>query len=182
MSKVVTWREIARDGHARAGVLTTPHGEVPTPTFMPVGTRGTVRGVTPAELREIGTTIVLANTYHLWVRPGHEVVRTLGGLHRFMAWDGPILTDSGGYQVFSMSDRSVVSEKGVRIRSPEDGEWRILTPETSIEVQEALGVDIAMADRQIDIDPVFERLVARALERQRHPGIGRDLVRDEDDA
>ncbi|MCB9685277.1 MAG: tRNA guanosine(34) transglycosylase Tgt [Alphaproteobacteria bacterium] len=152
-------------GAARAGTLSLPHGSIPTPAFMPVGTRGTVRGVTPAELREIGTTIVLANTYHLWVRPGHEVVRTLGGLHTFMAWDGPILTDSGGYQVFSMSDRSVVSEKGVRIRSPEDGEWRVLTPETSIEVQEALGVDIAMAFDECLEHPATRDRAARSTER-----------------
>ncbi|MCA9490106.1 MAG: tRNA guanosine(34) transglycosylase Tgt [Myxococcales bacterium] len=160
-----TFRAESTCGAARAGTLALPHGTIPTPAFMPVGTRGTVRGVTPAELREIGTTIVLANTYHLWVRPGHEVVRTLGGLHRFMAWDGPILTDSGGYQVFSMSDRSVVSEKGVRIRSPEDGEWRILTPETSIEVQEALGVDIAMAFDECLEHPATRDRAARSTER-----------------
>ncbi len=111
---------------------------------MPVGTRGTVRGVDPGELRRAGSHLVLANTYHLWVRPGHEAIHALGGLHAFMAWDGPILTDSGGYQVFSMRDRAKVSEQGVRIRSPEDGEHRLLTPEISIEVQEALGVDVAM--------------------------------------
>lgn len=132
-------------GAARAATLRLPHGDVPTPAFMPVGTRGTVRGIDPGELIRAGSSLVLANTYHLWVRPGHEVVRELGGLHRFMSWDGPILTDSGGYQVFSMRDRAVVSEEGVRIRSPEDGQYRLLTPEVAIEVQEALGVDVAMA-------------------------------------
>jgi len=132
-------------GAARAGTLSLVHGPVPTPAFMPVGTRGTVRGVTPSELRDAGSHIVLANTYHLWVRPGHEVVERLGGLHRFMAWDGPILTDSGGYQIFSMRDRTVVSERGVQIHSPEDGDRRMLTPELAVQIQEALGVDVAMA-------------------------------------
>ncbi len=132
-------------GPARAGTLTLPHGTVSTPAFMPVGTRGTVRGLTSAEIRGAGAQMLLCNTYHLWVRPGHERVARLGGLHRFANWTGPILTDSGGYQVFSMRDRNEVSEKGVRIRSPEDGEWRMLTPELAVEIQEAMGVDIAMA-------------------------------------
>jgi queuine tRNA-ribosyltransferase len=112
---------------------------------MPVGTRGTVRGLSPADLRGLGAGIVLANTYHLWVRPGHELIQRLGGLHRFMAWDGPILTDSGGYQVFSLKDHRKITEKGVKFRSLEDGEYRHLTPEKAVEIQEALGVDIAMA-------------------------------------
>ncbi|NCG19121.1 MAG: tRNA guanosine(34) transglycosylase Tgt [Rhodobacterales bacterium] len=132
-------------GNARAGVLHLPHGDVPTPAFMPVGTRGTVRGLTSGDLVTVGASMVLSNTYHLWVRPGHELIRDLGGLHRFMAWDGPILTDSGGYQVFSMRHRNKVTEEGVRFRSPEDGIYRMLTPEVSVEIQEALGVDIAMA-------------------------------------
>jgi len=105
-------------GDARTGVLHLPHGDVPTPAFMPVGTRATVRALGPDDLRELGSDIVLANTYHLWVRPGHELIRELGGLHAFMRWDGPILTDSGGYQVFSMRDRVKISEEGARIRSP----------------------------------------------------------------
>ncbi|HHO51582.1 MAG TPA: tRNA guanosine(34) transglycosylase Tgt [Deltaproteobacteria bacterium] len=148
-------------GDARAGTLQLPHGAVPTPAFMPVGTRGTVRGIAPDELARSGSRLVLANTYHLWVRPGHEVVRGLGGLHRFMSWDGPILTDSGGYQVFSMRDRAVVSEEGVRICSPEDGQYRTLTPEVAIEVQEALGVDIAMA-----FDECLEHPATRARAQQ----------------
>jgi queuine tRNA-ribosyltransferase len=167
-------------GPARAGRLRLPHGDVPTPAFMPVGTRGTVRGLDPTELREAGAAMVLANTYHLWVRPGHEVVRALGGLHRFMGWDGPILTDSGGYQVFSLRDRLVVSEEGVRIRSPEDGAWRDLTPERSIEVQEALGVDVAMAfdeclehpatrERAIESTARTTRWLRRCLEARRQP-------------
>ncbi|MEQ1503172.1 MAG: tRNA guanosine(34) transglycosylase Tgt, partial [Myxococcota bacterium] len=167
-------------GRARAGVLGLTHGAVPTPAFMPVGTRGTVRGVDPGELGATGASMILANTYHLWVRPGADVIRDLGGLHRFCAWDGPILTDSGGYQVFSLRDRLVVSEHGVRIRCPEDGAWRELTPEVSIGVQEALGVDVAMAfdeclehpatrDRTIESTARTTRWLARCLAARRHP-------------
>jgi queuine tRNA-ribosyltransferase len=167
-------------GAARAGLLRLPHGEVPTPAFMPVGTRGTVRGLSPLELQQTGASMVLANTYHLWVRPGHEVIRELGGLHSFMRWPGPLLTDSGGYQVFSLRDRLVVSEQGVRIRSPEDGAWRELTPERSIEVQEALGVDVAMAfdecleypatrERAAESTARTTRWLHRCLAARRHP-------------
>lgn len=167
-------------GPARAGLLRLPHGEVPTPAFMPVGTRGTVKGLDPHELRAIGSRMVLANTYHLWVRPGHEVVRDVGGLHRFMGWDGPILTDSGGFQVFSLREHLKVTERGVRIRSPEDGEHRLLTPELSIEIQEALGVDVAMAfDECLEHPATRERAVAsterttrwlqRCVAARRHP-------------
>jgi queuine tRNA-ribosyltransferase len=167
-------------GAARAGLLTLPHGTVPTPAFMPVGTRGTVRGLSPLELRQTGASLVLANTYHLWVRPGHEIVRELGGLHTFMGWSGPLLTDSGGYQVFSLRDRLVVSEQGVRIRSPEDGAWRELTPERSVEVQEALGVDVAMAfdecleypatrERAAESTARTTRWLHRCLAARRHP-------------
>ena len=142
-----------------------PHGSVPTPAFMPVGTRGTVRGLTPAELSDAGSAIVLANAYHLWVRPGHDVVAALGGLHRFMGWTGPLLTDSGGYQVFSLSDRIELSEEGVRIRAVEDGAWRTLTPEGAVEIQETLGVDIAMSlDECLVYDTERDR-AARSTER-----------------
>jgi len=152
-------------GGARAGTLRLPHGSVPTPAFMPVGTRGTVRGLTPAELSAAGCTIVLANAYHLWVRPGHDVVASLGGLHRFMGWTGPLLTDSGGYQVFSLSDRIELSEEGVRIRAVEDGAWRLLTPEIAVEIQETLGVDVAMAlDECLVYDTDRDR-AARSTER-----------------
>jgi queuine tRNA-ribosyltransferase len=134
---------LAQDGEARRGRLHTPHGAVETPAFMPVGTRGTVKSLTPADLREIGAEIVLANTYHLFLRPGAALIAELGGLHRFMAWDGPILTDSGGYQVWSLAALRTIREEGVRFRSHLDGGTEhLLTPELVIEVQQALGVDV----------------------------------------
>ena len=152
-------------GRARAGILHLPHGDVPTPAFMPVGTRGTVRGLDSAEIRATGARLVLANTYHLWVRPGHELIARLGGLHRFMAWEGPILTDSGGYQVFSLRDRLKITEEGVRFRSVEDGQYRLLTPEISVAIQEALGVDVAMAcDECLEL-PADRDETARSTER-----------------
>jgi queuine tRNA-ribosyltransferase len=133
---------VKQDGAARAGRLTTPHGAVETPAFMPVATQGTVKSLSPADLRAAGAQIVLANTYHLFLRPGHELVREMGGLHRFMAWDGPILTDSGGFQVFSLSKLRRLGEEGVEFRSHIDGSLRLLTPEICVEIQHALGVDI----------------------------------------
>ncbi len=129
---------------ARLGSLTTVHGSVATPAFMPVATQGTVKAMTPRELCEIGTEIVLANAYHLYLRPGVELIEQAGGLQRFMGWDGPILTDSGGYQIFSLKDLCRVSEEGVRFRSHLDGSTHFLTPETVVRIQERLGVDIAM--------------------------------------
>ena len=134
---------LARDGGARRGRLRTAHGAVETPAFMPVGTLGTVKSLTPADLREIGVEIVLANTYHLFLRPGHGLIAELGGLHRFMGWEGPILTDSGGYQVWSLAALRTIREEGVRFRSHLDGgAEHLLTPELVVEVQQALGVDI----------------------------------------
>jgi len=130
------------DGTARAGRLVTPHGAIETPAFMPVATQGTVKSLGPDDLRAAGAQIVLANTYHLFLRPGHELVREMGGLHRFMAWDGPILTDSGGFQVFSLSKLRRLGEEGVEFRSHIDGSPRLLTPEICVEIQHALGVDI----------------------------------------
>jgi queuine tRNA-ribosyltransferase len=138
----VTFEILATEGAARRGRLTTLHGAVDTPAFMPVGTRGTVKSLTPDDLREAGAQIVLANTYHLFLRPGHQLVRELGGLHRFMAWDGPILTDSGGFQVFSLAKLRKITEAGVEFRSDVDGSTHFLSPELSIEVQQALGADI----------------------------------------
>ncbi len=144
MSAAFRFRVEAQDGRARRGRLATGHGEIATPAFMPVGTQGTVKGVTPGELRECGAEIVLANTYHLDLRPGSEIVAELGGLHRFMGWTGPILTDSGGFQVFSLASLRRVEESGVTFRSHLDGSERILTPERCMEVQSALGSDVAM--------------------------------------
>lgn len=129
---------------ARLGRLDTPHGSLETPAFMPVGTQATVKGVTPDQLRAVGSRMILANTYHLALRPGEGVVAALGGLHSFMAWDGPILTDSGGFQVFSLADRNCVSDQGVIFRSHIDGRLLELTPQRAIAIQEALGSDVAM--------------------------------------
>src|ERR1700682_621788 len=129
---------------ARLGRLTTPHGVVETPAFMPVGTAGTVKGLTQQALEELGVRLLLANTYHLYLRPGHELIARMGGLHRFMSWQGGILTDSGGFQVFSLADLRKVSDEGVRFRSHLDGSEHMLTPEKAIEIQRALGSDIAM--------------------------------------
>ena len=135
----------AGSGAARTGTLTLPHGTVETPVFMPVGTQGTVRALSPNDLRAAGATLVLANTYHLHVRPGEEVVEKLGALHRFMGWDRPLLTDSGGFQVFSLEGSRRLDEDGVEFQSHVDGSRRTLTPERAAEIQWVLGADIAMA-------------------------------------
>src|SRR6059058_2557197 len=141
----------ATDGAARAGVLHTAHGDVPTPAFMPVGTKASVKTLDPDELRSLGVTIVLGNTYHLHFRPGAETIAELGGLHRFMAWDGPILTDSGGFQVFSLRDTIVArDDEGVTFRSVYDGDLERFTPELAARVQAELGSDIAMC---LDVCP-----------------------------
>ncbi len=134
----------AQDSAARAGVLLTQHGAVPTPAFMPVATQGTVKGLSPRDLHELGTKMVLANTYHLALRPGVETIEALGGLHQFMGWDGPILTDSGGYQVFSLAPLRKVTDAGVIFRNHLDGRELFLTPEGVVELQTRFGVDIAM--------------------------------------
>ena len=142
MTAPVRFELLKSDGAARLGRLATPHGVVDTPAFMPVATQGSVKSLGPADVRAAGGQIVLANTYHLFLRPGHEVIREMGGLHRFMAWDGPILTDSGGFQVFSLSKLRRLGEEGVEFRSHIDGSLRLLTPEICVEIQHALGVDI----------------------------------------
>src|ERR1051326_7105226 len=140
-----TFTVTASDGAARTGVLHTAHGDVPTPAFMPVGTKGTVKGVHPDELRSLGATILLGNTYHLHLRPGEDLIAELGGLHAFMGWNGPILTDSGGYQVFSLRHTIArVDDEGVTFRSVYDGDLTRLTPETAAAIQRKLGSDIAM--------------------------------------
>ena len=135
----------ASNGAARAGVLITPHGVVKTPVFIPVGSQATVKTLTPAELKGLGVSMVLANTYHLYLRPGVEVIEKLGGLHRFMAWEGPMLTDSGGFQVFSLGHMRSINDEGVLFRSHIDGSEHLLTPESAIDIQEKLGADIIMA-------------------------------------
>ena len=128
----------------RAGALTTDRGEVPTPAFMPVGTLATVKALTPDEVAATGARIALVNAYHLYLRPGHRLIESLGGVHRFMGWNGPILSDSGGYQVFSLARLLRVDDEGVRFRSHLDGSEHHYTPELAVEVQSALGVDVAM--------------------------------------
>jgi len=135
----------ASSGAGRAGRLVTPHGEIETPVFMPVGTLGSVKGVPQDVLEELGVRILLGNTYHLYLRPGVEVVRRMGGLHGFMAWERAILTDSGGFQVFSLSDLRKVTEEGVTFRSHLDGSSHFLSPERAMEIQIGLGADIIMA-------------------------------------
>jgi queuine tRNA-ribosyltransferase len=148
---------------ARLGRLTTPHGTIDTPAFMPVGTAGTVKGMTQQALEELSVGLLLANTYHLYLRPGHELIARMGGLHRFMSWSGGILTDSGGYQVFSLADLRKVSDEGVRFRSHLDGSEHFLTPEKAIEVQRALGSDIGMVlDECIEYPVSRERAQAAA--------------------
>lgn len=143
----ITYKLIKKDEQtgARAGILHTPHGDFPTPIFMPVGTQASVKAVSPDELRDIGAGIILSNTYHLFLRPGAELIREAGGLHSFMRWDRAILTDSGGFQVFSLGDLRKISEEGVTFRSHIDGSKKFLSPEISIAVQTALGSDIVMA-------------------------------------
>jgi queuine tRNA-ribosyltransferase len=177
----MTFKVDATDGKARAGTLTLMHGEVPTPIFMPVGTYGTVKAMTPRDLRDIEARIILGNTYHLWLRPGLDVVAAHEGLHRLMAWDRPILTDSGGFQVFSLQQLSKLSEEGVIFRSPIDGSPRNLTPEVSMMIQATLASDIAMAfdhcppgdaPRDVVIDAMERttRWAARSLAAPRAPG------------
>jgi len=155
----------ATSGPARAGSLSLPHGSVETPVFMPVGTQGTVRALSPNDLRAAGATLVLANTYHLHVRPGEQVVARLGALHRFMAWDRPLLTDSGGFQVFSLEGFRRVDEDGVEFQSHVDGGRRRLTPERATEIQWTLGADIAMAFDHVVPGGADEGAARDALER-----------------
>ncbi len=136
---------IKKDGLARRGVIYTERGEIQTPCFMPVGTNGTVKAMTTDEIREMGYDIILSNTYHLYLRPGHEIIRKLGGLHTFMNWNGPILTDSGGFQIYSLSSLRKINREGVEFRSHIDGSSHFITPEKSMEIQIALGSDIVMA-------------------------------------
>ncbi|HEX9023437.1 MAG TPA: tRNA guanosine(34) transglycosylase Tgt [Geobacteraceae bacterium] len=153
-----------RDSAARLGSLTTPHGRIDTPIFMPVGTQGTVKAMTPEELSIVGARIILANTYHLYIRPGHELVGRLGGLHSFMHWDGPILTDSGGFQVFSLGELRKISEEGVKFQSHLDGSYHFISPEDAIAIQEALGADIIMCFDECTPYPAEYDYVRRSAE------------------
>ncbi len=163
----IRWSVTATDSrtHARCGVLTTARGEVRTPCFMPVGTLGAVKGLAPAWVRQTGAEMILANTYHLALRPGAELVAQLGGIHRFMGWEGPILTDSGGFQIFSLAQRVQLDDSGVVFRSHVDGAVVRLTPERAIRIQELLGSDIAMVLDQVVPLPSPPPLVEEAMQR-----------------
>jgi queuine tRNA-ribosyltransferase len=161
----ITLTIAAKSGRARAGEIKTPHGLIRTPAFMPVGTQATVKAMTPEELEEIGIDIILSNTYHLYLRPGADVIAQAGGLHRFMHWQGPILTDSGGFQVFSLSALRDVREEGVTFRSHHDGSTHFFSPEKAVEVQNALGSDIIMPlDHVVPYPSAYEE-TRKAMER-----------------
>jgi queuine tRNA-ribosyltransferase len=151
-------------GAARRGELVTAHGTIQTPAFMPVGTRGTVKGLTPRDLSGLGAEIILGNTYHLWLRPGDGLIARLGGLHRFAGWDKPILTDSGGFQAFSLGERRVITEEGIRFRSHIDGSEHMLTPEGAVDIQTRLGADIAMVLDECLAQPAAESAVRTSTE------------------
>ena len=160
---------LKKDPHSRArvGVIHTPHGQIPTPVFAPVGTQATVKAVSPRELRELGASLILANTYHLYLRPGPDTVADLGGLHGFMGWDGPIMTDSGGFQVFSLAHLRAVDTAGVTFRSHLDGSEHLFTPEKVIEIQEKLGADIILCLDECP-EPLDYDYNVQALERTHH--------------
>ncbi len=167
MTKQFSYRLKATSGLARAGHFGTPHGPIQTPAFMPVGTHGAVKAMTPDQVRSTGAEIVLANTYHLALRPGEGLVQKLGGLHAFMGWEGPILTDSGGFQVFSLPSADI-SDRGVQFRNQVDGSTLDLTPERSIEIQHALGADIIMAFDECTPYPADEKLARTGVHRTLH--------------
>jgi queuine tRNA-ribosyltransferase len=158
------YKIIAKNNRARAGTFTTPHGILQTPVFAPVGTQAVVKALTPAQVADLGASLVLSNTYHLYLRPGDDLVAELGGLHRFMRWPHPMLTDSGGFQVFSLSDTRKVDEDGVTFRSHIDGSEHRFTPEKSIRIQENLGADIIMAFDEC-ADPNDHEYIKQAMER-----------------
>ena len=149
---------------ARVGRLETAHGSIDTPAFMPVGTQGSVKAVSPRELRELKAQIILGNTYHLFVRPGVEVIKHFGGLHKFINWDGPILTDSGGYQIFSLAKLRRISEEGVRFQNHVDGAPALISPEIAMEIQTALGSDIAMVLDECPPYPCHYEYAARSIQ------------------
>src|SRR6056297_1733360 len=153
------------DTQARLGKITTYHGEINTPIFMPVGTQATVKAMTPEELKKVKAEIILGNTYHLYLRPGHELIKNAGGFDEFMNWDRPILTDSGGFQVFSLADLREIKEEGVYFQSHIDGSKQFISPEKSIEIQNSLGADIVMAFDECPPEPANYEYVDKSLER-----------------
>ena len=161
----MSFERLASDGRARRGRLTFPRGTVETPAFMPVGTYGTVKGMTPASVREIGAEIILGNTFHLWLRPGTEVIEAHGDLHDFAQWHGPILTDSGGFQVFSLGEMRKITERGVHFRSPVDGAKVFMGPEESMAVQRSLGSDVVMIFDECTPYPASEKEAELSMER-----------------
>jgi queuine tRNA-ribosyltransferase len=165
MSAAFSFQVTHRDGRARRGVMTTAHGDVQTPAFMPVGTQGAVKGVLHRDLEALGAEIVLGNTYHLYLRPGDELIARRGGLHAFIGWHRPILTDSGGYQVFSLAARRTIAEDGVQFRSHLDGSAHMLTPEKAVDIQARLGSDIAMVLDECLAHPSPDALVRPSMER-----------------
>src|SRR6266516_584487 len=159
------FRVTHRDGCARCGVMTTAHGEVATPAFMPVGTQGGVTASTHRDLESVGAEILLSNTYHLYLRPGDDLIARRGGLHRFIGWSKPILTDSGGYQVFSLAARRTIGEEGAHFRSHLDGSPHLLTPEKAADIQAQLGSDIAMVLDECLAHPAEPDVARRSMER-----------------
>ncbi len=165
MTDAFSFRVAATHGAARRGRIDTPHGAIDTPAFMPVGTRATVKGLTPEQIGDTGTQIILANTYHLMLRPGADVVERLGGLHRFMQWDGPVLTDSGGFQVFSLGALRRIDDDGVSFQSHIDGAPVRMTPESAVSIQNQLGADIIMAFDECPPLPADAAALQRAVDR-----------------
>jgi queuine tRNA-ribosyltransferase len=165
LSSPFSFELISTDGAARRGELRTPHGVVQTPAFMPVGTQGAVKAMRHADVEALGAQIILGNTYHLFLRPGDELIARLGGLHRFIGWQAPILTDSGGYQVFSLADRRVITEEGARFRSHLDGSLHMLTPERAVDIQSRLGSDIAMVFDECLAYPAEHGAAADSMQR-----------------
>ncbi len=165
MSFEYTLNKKCNETKARLGEFTTPHGTIQTPVFMPVGTKATVKAMSPEELKEIGSEVILSNTYHLYLRPGHELIEEAGGLHEFMNWDRPILTDSGGFQVYSLSDSNEITEEGVTFQSHLDGSKHFISPEKSVEIQNSLGADIIMAFDECPASEADKDYVEESLER-----------------
>src|SRR5712692_2961900 len=160
-----SFRVTRTDGRARRGVMTTAHGDVQTPAFMPVGTQGAVKGVTHRDLESLGAEILLSNTYHLYLRPGDDLIARRGGLHAFIGWSRPILTDSGGYQVFSLAARRTIDEEGARFRSHLDGSLHALTPEKAADIQAQLGADVAMVLDECLAHPASPEAARQSMER-----------------